>query len=279
MRDMIGLGIVGNFANHLEQAGEAADFAHITTQDSLQPKGIFSFYVPNARDLLGRYCFNNERIILPNDRDLCVQAEAELALECELIYDDSHAIAQITPQFFMAFNDASVRNDKNATKLSQKKNFSTASKGYGEPKIPIASGGFTQGGICESYSIASFITSGNDTEPYGEPSPLNSYSYFYEKLLQWIAHTLNTQQEIATLENLPQILKQANYPTKAIISVGATRYTTRNEKRMLKRGDVVNVIVFNHHKYDIATITKIATDSTLQSDLVGEISVLKQKVV
>lgn len=121
MRDMIGLGIVGNFANHLEQAGEAADFAHITTQDSLQPKGIFSFYVPNARDLLGRYCFNNERIILPNDRDLCVQAEAELALECELIYDDSHAIAQITPQFFMAFNDASVRNDKNATKLSQKK--------------------------------------------------------------------------------------------------------------------------------------------------------------
>ena len=98
-------------------------------------------------------------------------------------------------------------------------------------------------------------------------------------MLQWIAHTLNTQQEIATLENLPQILKQANYPTKAIISVGATRYTTRNEKRMLKRGDVVNVIVFNHHKYDIATITKIATDSTLQSDLVGEISVLKQKVV
>ena len=45
-KNVIGLGVAGNFAGHLEQAGEAADFASVTTIEEIQPKAIFPFYVP-----------------------------------------------------------------------------------------------------------------------------------------------------------------------------------------------------------------------------------------
>ena len=43
---MIGFGVAGNFAGHLEQAGEAADFTQVKTENAIQPKAIFPFYVP-----------------------------------------------------------------------------------------------------------------------------------------------------------------------------------------------------------------------------------------
>ena len=45
MKEIIGFGIAGNFALHLEQAGEADDFALVKTDDEYAPKGIFPFYV------------------------------------------------------------------------------------------------------------------------------------------------------------------------------------------------------------------------------------------
>ncbi len=46
MEHFIGLGVAGNFAGHLEQAGEEADFAKVKTVEAVQPKAIFPFYVP-----------------------------------------------------------------------------------------------------------------------------------------------------------------------------------------------------------------------------------------
>ena len=40
---MIGFGVAGNFAGHLEQAGEAADFTQVKTENAIQPKAIFLF--------------------------------------------------------------------------------------------------------------------------------------------------------------------------------------------------------------------------------------------
>ncbi len=292
-KNHIGLGIAGNFANHLAQAGEARDFAGIESESENAPKGIFPFYVPDSKNFLVRYCVDNECVLLPNDDasnlesqnvatknlasyNTSVQAEAEVALECEIGYDENHLVNKIVPKFFMAFNDASVRNDKNATKLSQKKNFSLGSKGYGEPKILIDT--FSENGICQNYSIVSFITSDGVCEPYGELSALSSYSYFYENLIRWIIKTLNTQQEVAVLENLREILKKANYPTKALIAVGATRYVDKNECRMLRKGDVVHTIVFNHNKYSEQEIEQIAKHDLQASALRGEISILRQVV-
>ena len=38
---MIGFGVAGNFAGHLEQAGEASDFVNVKVKDAIQPKAIF----------------------------------------------------------------------------------------------------------------------------------------------------------------------------------------------------------------------------------------------
>ena len=46
---MIGFGVAGNFAGHLEQAGEAADFTQVKTENAIQPKAIFPFYVPSEK--------------------------------------------------------------------------------------------------------------------------------------------------------------------------------------------------------------------------------------
>ena len=44
MENLLGFGVVGNFAGHLEQAGEASDFANLEREINA-PKGIFAYYV------------------------------------------------------------------------------------------------------------------------------------------------------------------------------------------------------------------------------------------
>ena len=43
MRGWFGFGVAGNFAGHLEQAGEAVDFVNVASEGSA-PKGIFPWY-------------------------------------------------------------------------------------------------------------------------------------------------------------------------------------------------------------------------------------------
>ena len=283
---IISFGLAGNFANHLEQAGEAKDFANIVCDDANAPKGVFPFYVPNSATV-GRDCFNDKAIILPQDSTKRIQAEPEVALECEIIYEDIDSSVQrlvkaVVPKFFMACNDASVRNDCYATKISQKKNFSLGSKGLGT-KISIDT--FTKSGICQRYSIASFIShKGTEFVPYGECSALHSYSYFYSKLTEWIACKLNTQKDFGVLEDLPQILVQAGYPRQALISIGATRYMPRYEQYFLQVGDELAIVVFDHTRFSatqvrelVESIAKTRRDGALQSCVDG-ISALYQIV-
>ena len=53
LRSVAGIGVAGNFAGHLEQAGEAADFANVVPTAAEAPKGIFPWYVPGRDDFLG----------------------------------------------------------------------------------------------------------------------------------------------------------------------------------------------------------------------------------
>lgn len=291
-KDTIGFGLVGNFAHHLEQAGEAKDF--IACENGAMPdapKGIFPFYIPRAQGALGRYCVDSHAIILPENPAKRVQAEPEIALECEIIYESvasadttentQKRVVRVEPKFFMACNDTSVRDDPTATKLSQKKNFSAGSKGIGEK---IAIDRFCAGGVCDSYSIASFIRHANGRfQPYGECSLLTSYSYFHERLLEWIAYKLNTQKDCGVLEDLPSVLSSAGYPTRALFFIGATCYMERYEQYRLESGDEIAIAAFPHTHYSLdqvrAWLDSMGSMASLDSsDTLEGVSLLHQIV-
>lgn len=272
MKEYLGFGIAGNFANHLEQAGEANDFMNIMSDEEGAPKGIFPFYIPKDNTFLGRYCIDNKKIILPKDTTLRAQAEPEIGLECDVIYENDK-VKTLIPRFFMAFDDASIRNDSSATKLSQKKNFSVASKGCGF-KLQIDK--FEEGGICDNYSLTSFLICNGKAHQYGDNAKLTHYSYFYQKLIDWTVKKLNTQEDHAVLENLSTIIKRADYPSKILIAIGATSYTEFAETRFLQEGDEVCVVAYNHNIYTNDKIRDLIEQGVLS---LKEASIVRQEVV
>lgn len=274
MKEFLGVGIAGNFADHLEQAGEADGFKNIKSDEEGAPKGIFPFHVPH-HPRLQNYCFNNHELVLPeNYEDKNIQAEPEIGLECEIIYE-GNLVKSIVPKFFMAFNDASVRKDPTATKISEKKNFSTGSKALGN-KIAIDK--FSAGGICDNYSIVSFVQFDGELHLYGKCSPLTTYSYFYEQLLDWVKRKFNTQKDEFALEDFREILAIGKYPKNLILAIGATCYTEIGEKRFLREGDEVCIVVFNHNQFTLEQIQSLVK-SQEQHNHGDNISMIRQKVV
>lgn len=89
----IGLGVAGNFAGHLEQAGEALDFANVKTQEIIQPKAIFPFYVPAKQlaeySFLSQYPLSSSQIQSPKtEKADNLQIEPEIALICDIHYSE-----------------------------------------------------------------------------------------------------------------------------------------------------------------------------------------------
>lgn len=272
MKSYICLGIAGNFANHLKQAGEANDFANVASDEEGAPKGLFPFYVPNDSGFLGRYCIDNDKLIIP--RNFNIQAEPEIAIDFDVIYEDStNLVKSIIPKNFMAFNDVSIRNNKNAKKLSEKKNFSTASKSLGES---IKIDNFASGGICDSYSLTSFLIVNGNAYQYGNNTKLTNYSYFHQKLLDWIVKKINTQQDHSVLENLNEIFSRAKYPKNMLIAIGATSYTPLAEDRYLEENDEICVVAYNHHIYTNEEIKHKLLDGVKSLE---NASIARQKVV
>jgi len=85
LKQCIGLGIAGNFANHLEQAKEGADFLNVKTKDDKAPKGIFPFYTPIQKGFLHTFPIG-ENLALKNDEE--IQVEPEIAIVFEIDYDE-----------------------------------------------------------------------------------------------------------------------------------------------------------------------------------------------
>lgn len=273
---VIGLGIAGNFALHLAQAGELEEFKDIITAEEAAPKGMFPFYLPNepitsAKDMLKTFPLSANTIKLPS-QEVNVQAEPEVALLCHLEYKDGK-ISQVTPTSFGAYNDCSIRVT-GASKISDKKNWGAYSKGLSETLFEIDK--FENGGIMDSFSICSFLKREGQLEAYGENVALSGYSYFYTKLTEWIKNQINTQKDFGPLEPLNEYIKACDYPSKAIISIGATRYTPYGEKTFLKPDDEVIVVLYNHEKisYD-AMLTSLKNEEYTNKDM----SILSQRVI
>ena len=269
-KNFLGLGIAGNFALHLKQAGELEDFKDIITADEAAPKGIFPFYIPRNPTFLGTYPISHNTIKLP-DELVNVQAEPEVGLTCKLIYENGK-IASITPTNFAAYNDTSLR--KNAAKISLKKNWGTASKGISSKLIEIES--FSEGSNIDNYRICSFLRRDKNVFRYGEDVALTGYSYFHGKLLEWIKNQINEQKDFGPLQDILALIKEASYPQEMIISIGATRYTEYGEHTFLQSGDEVIVALYDNNLY--------CQNPIMSKIVAGEyegkgMSVLAQKVV
>ncbi len=265
----IGLGIAGNFALHLQQAGEMEDFKDIVTDDENGPKGMFPFYLPHATGALGRYPIASKRLVLPEE-NVKVQAEPEVALLCNLTYENGHVVA-MTPTHFAAYNDASIRKE-GAAKISEKKNWGEASKGLSDKLLEIDT--FSQGGIMDHYRIASFLRREGALFRYGEDVALSGYSYFYEQLLHWMQEQMNTQQNCGPLEAISEHIATCKFPSQAVISIGATRYTEYGEHTYLKHGDEIIVVLYNETVFAPETILQRAEQEML--DIPGVSALIQQ---
>ena len=237
---VIGLGVAGNFAHHLEQAGELEDFKDVQAQEGA-PKGIFPFYLPGHESFLGLYPVGTDRLDLPT-YEANAQVEPEIAILCDIVYDKQMSVQDITPLRFTTFNDCTIRKE-GAKKISEKKSWCAHAKGIGTSWIEIDT--FSRGGVMDNYHLCSYLVRDGVQHAYGVDAPLLGYSYFYEKLQTWLVDKMNTQEDFGPLENIAKHLKDTHYPAQALISIGATAYADFGEKNYLKSGDEVYVIAYD----------------------------------
>ena len=281
-KKFLGLGVAGNFALHLDQAGEAEDFKNVITADEAAPKGMFPFFLPrmqnpvnkaelHAKKILTTYPLGADYIKLPKE-DVNVQAEPEVAIIFDLHYSAGE-LSRITPKYFGAYNDYSIRV-KGAQKISDKKNWGHETKGFSNTIIEIDK--FSEGGVMDNYSICSFLKRDGEVHAYGEDVELTGYSYFHEKLSDWILNQIRTQEEFGPLEPLSEYIHACDNPQEAIVSIGATRYSEYGEKTFLKTGDESIVVVYDNTKYSSKDILESVKTSKYPSE---NISVLAQKAI
>ena len=244
LKDCIGLGVAGNFAHHLEQAGELKDFENVVTEAPEAPKGIFPFYLPGSDNFLGIYSIGTEKLQLPS-YEANAQVEPEIAVLFDIVYDETMAVTDLVARKFTTFNDCTIRKE-GAKKISEKKSWGPDSKGIGDKWIEIDR--FEEGGVMDSYHLCSFVKRDGVLHPYGVDAPLPGYSYFYGKLKWWLIEKMNEQKDFGPLEDIAMHLKNCGYPKQALISIGATAYAEFGESHYLQSGDEVYVIAYDANK-------------------------------
>ena len=274
LNEMPCFGVAGNFTGHLEQAGEAVDFANVVTKEANAPKAMFPTYIPGnsaeVPEFLHTFPFECGKIIFPaNEQKL--QIEPECAIICCLEWNGENVVS-VKPVAFGASNDCSIRKE-GAKKISLKKNWGKASKGLSENLIAIDR--FTEGGILDSYRIASFLVRDGNANVYGEDSPVKGYSYIYEKLIEWCLEKFNGQKNEGPAEDIHTYLIKCGRPENAMISIGATRYTDYGEHNFLADGDEAVVVVYPDN-YSAEEIKKMVERNEFNDDM---ISVLRQRII
>ena len=245
LKDYLGFAVAGNFAGHLGEAGEADEFSVIKTEDKNAPKGLFPFYIKGHDSFLGTYPISNDVISTHNRESDKLQAEPEVALICDFVYENEKVI-DIIPRYFSAFNDCSLRF-QDGNKLSTKKNWGINTKGISTDFIEIDN--FSETGILSKYHLSSFIKRDGKIHNYGTISAVKSYSYFFIQLKDWMINKFNTQEDCGPLEELSQFMKNAKDAKGMLIAAGATAYSEFGKRNFLKKGDELFIYVYNARVY------------------------------
>jgi len=246
-RDWFGLGVAGNFAGHLEQAGEAADFASVRSRGDT-PKGIFPWYAPGYDSFLGEFPLSHDTLSMPMtkpaDGPLNLQVEPEVGVACRVQWLGD-TVDTLRPFAIGAFNDCSIRRP-NARKISEKKNWGPASKGVARQFFDVED--LNPDGPTATMRLACHLrTAAGVHHEYGVDSPLSGYSYYGDALLRWIVERIANQRGAADtpLEDVGALMVACGRPRTVLIGIGATRYTALGESTYLRPGDEAIVRVYD----------------------------------
>ncbi|MCI4674234.1 DUF5718 family protein [Candidatus Mycolicibacterium alkanivorans] len=247
LRGWFGFGVAGNFAGHLDQAGEAVDFATVEAKEGA-PKGIFPWYAPGYDSFLGEFPLSHDALMVPKtteaDGPPNLQIEPEVGLACEVVWEGD-TVVTLRPFALGAFNDCSIRRP-NAPKISYKKNWGPASKGVAHEFFDVSD--LTPDGPTATLRLLCALrTADGVRHEYGVDSPLLGYSYYGEVLLDWIVERLANQKGSpeTPLEDVGALMAACGRPKNVLIGIGATRYTKLGETTYLKTGDEAIVRVYD----------------------------------
>ncbi len=276
MRGWFGLGVAGNFAGHLEQAGEAEEFSTIGTGLGPEPKGIFPYFAPGRDGFLGVFPLSHDKLARPtSDEDVNLQIEPEAGVVFQVEYAESGAVVDLKPIAMGAFNDCSIRRP-GVPKISEKKNWGADSKGVAETFFEIEE--LNPDGATSPLRIASFLRRGEDTFMYGVDSAIPDYSFYGRRLIDWIAERLNNQSGAPDnpLEPVGQYLNEAGRPGRILAGIGSTLYTGFGESNFVESGDDSVVVVYDCLKHSPALVA--AAVAARREDELSAASVLTQTV-
>lgn len=263
MHDWFGFGVAGNFAGHLDQAGEAVDFQTVVAKEGA-PKGIFPWYAPGHDSFLGEFPLSNDALIVPPASEesgpLNLQIEPEVGLACDVIWEGD-TVASLRPFALGAFNDCSIRRP-NAPKISHKKNWGPASKGVAAEFFDVHD--LTPDGPTATMRLLCHLRTADGVHhEYGVDSPLLGYSYYGEVLLDWIVERLVNQKGSpeTPLEDVGALMLDCGRPRYALIGIGATRYTKLGESTYLTPGDEAIVRVYDTAGEDASELRQLVWES------------------
>jgi hypothetical protein len=247
VRGWFGFGVAGNFAGHLEQAGEAVDFVNVASE-GVAPKGLFPWYAPGHDSFLGEFPLSHDALMVPEtteaDGPLNLQIEPEVGLACDVVWEGD-TVVTLRPFALGAFNDCSIRR-AGALKISHKKNWGPSSKGVAHQFFDITD--LTPDGPTATLRLLCHLRTADGVHhEYGVDSPLLGYSYYGEVLLDWIVERLANQKGSpdTPLEDVGALMVASGRPQKVLIGIGATRYTKLGESTYLQPGDEAIVRVYD----------------------------------
>jgi len=242
-KDFIGLGVAGNYPNHLQQINGEAEYASVTTNSATAPRGLFPWYVDNAEGDLGINPLSDSVLYVTKGAN--IHPEAELALDCDIVYTSDMSVDKLVPIKIGIVNDATERNDDKS--VNEKKNWGKNSKGLCSEFIAINR--FEEGSFLDYFAIVSWVKRDGDYILYNELCEMAEYMTFYGPLLKWLKDSLNDQKKDGPLDDLRHMLAIAGHPKQAIVSVGATKYTKFAETNYLSDGDIYTIALFDKRQY------------------------------
>lgn len=277
-----GLGVAGNVAGHMAQAG--------MTQDSGKtPANIFAFYCPDPPDShsdaagqgkildkIHTFPVTTNIVEYPRDAGASkVQVEPEMAVFVDVQYaepdaDGKRLVTGLVPRKVAAFNDCSIRALEGSDKLSEKKNWGAESKGISSRVIDVDS--FAPGTLVDRLVMVSYVMRDGVVEKYSQDAPARNYTMFHEPLLAWIVDRINNQRNEDKWDDVGELVRAAGYPPHAWIALGAGTYTAWGEKNYLKKRDEAVVIVYDDAKFpngpDAAQVEALFHDKTAADGIV-----------